>query len=258
MCYFEFEGNKVFFEEAGCENDKHLLLLHGNTVSSRFFAPIIPLLSKKYHVITIDFIGNGGSDRIDEGPEDLWYEWGKQAVALINHLELTKVNVIGCSGGALAALNLVLEYPELINAVIADSFEGLVANAEITDQIRMGRDFAKTNEGFCSMLKMMHGEDWESVLDADTNAVVNHALHVVSFCHGDIGNLTVPVLVTGSNEDEMFPKNHFTELFDDMCKKNKLIKAHIFEHGQHPAMMSNMDEFVKLCEEFFGRLIFVE
>ena len=38
---------------------------------------------------------------------------------------------IGCSGGAIAAINLALETPELVNAVVADSFEGLVANAEI-------------------------------------------------------------------------------------------------------------------------------
>lgn len=251
MSYFKLDGSNVFYEEVGCENEIHLLLLHGNTVSSKFFAPIIPLLSRKYHVITIDFLGNGASDRIEKWPEDLWFEWSKQAIALMNYLELTNVNVIGCSGGALAALNVAFEAPELVNAVVADSFEGLEANADITDQIKMGRDFAKQNEGFCSMLQMMHGEDWESVLDADTNAVINHALHVGAFCHEDIKKLTVPILVTGSDEDEMFPKNHFKELFEEMCNKNQLINAHIFEHGQHPAMMSNMEEFVKLCDRFF-------
>ena len=38
---------------------------------------------------------------------------------------------IGCSGGAIAAINLALAPPELVNAVVADSFGGLVANAEI-------------------------------------------------------------------------------------------------------------------------------
>jgi hypothetical protein len=27
-------------------------------------------------------------------------------------------------------------------------------------------------------------------------------------------------------------------------------KAYIFEHGNHPAMMSNMDEFIDLCSAF--------
>lgn len=57
--------------------------------------------------------------------------------------------------------------PERIDAVVADSFEGIKANASITEQIRVGRSYAKQNEGFCSMLKMMHGDDWEKIFDAD-------------------------------------------------------------------------------------------
>ena len=129
MSYFNYNGNKIFYEEFG--NGEPLVLLHGNTVSSKFFTPIIPKLSEKYHVITLDFLGCGSSDRILEWPEDLWFEWSNQAKALIKHLEYEKVNLIGCSGGAIAAINLALENPELLNAVVADSFEGLVANAEI-------------------------------------------------------------------------------------------------------------------------------
>lgn len=47
--------------------------------------------------------------------------------------------MIGSSGGAIAAINMVLEHPEQKNAVIADSFEGLRADASISEQIRMGR-----------------------------------------------------------------------------------------------------------------------
>ncbi|MDO4491665.1 MAG: alpha/beta hydrolase [Lachnospiraceae bacterium] len=253
MSYFLYDGRTIFYEEFGQGNVESILLLHGNTVSSKFFVPVIPILSEKYHVITLDFLGNGQSERIMNWPVDLWYEWSKQAAAVIRHLEIEKVNVIGCSGGALAALNLALEEPELVKAVIADSFEGLQANSEITEQIRAGREFAKQNEGFCSMLKMMHGDDWENVLDADTNAVVNHALTVGSFCHKKISDLQVMLLLTGSKEDEMFPSGHYSKLIDEMCGTTEFVKAHIFEQGGHPAMMSNMDEFVSLADEFFGR-----
>ncbi|SCW26498.1 hypothetical protein SAMN02910456_00093 [Ruminococcaceae bacterium YRB3002] len=51
----------------------------------------------------------------------------------------------------------------------------------------------------------------------------------------------------GSLEDDMFPKRHCKVLFDEICAKTSLATAHIFEHGGHPAMLSNMDEFVELC-----------
>ena len=57
MSYLDYEGNKIFYEEAG--EGKPLIILHGNTASSKMFAPIIPLFSEKHRVITMDFLGCG-------------------------------------------------------------------------------------------------------------------------------------------------------------------------------------------------------
>ena len=54
-------------------------------------------------------------------------------------------------------------------------------------------------------------------------------------------------LLTGSLEDDLFPKGHCKVVFDEICAKTSFAKVHIFDHGDHPAMLSNMDEFVKLC-----------
>ena len=248
MSYFDYEGNRIFYEAIG--DGKPLILLHGNTASSKMLAPVIPLFSENYKVIIMDFLGCGQSDRVREWPTDLWYEWSKQVVALCDHLNLSKVNLIGCSGGTLTAINVALENPERIDAVVADSFEGLNANASITDQIRIGRSYAKQNEGFCSMLKMMHGDDWEKVLDADTEAVVSHAKTVGEFFHRPISELQSKLLLTGSAEDEMFPKGHYERLFHNICSQTTFAESYIFEHGGHPAMMSNMEAFVSMCKEF--------
>ena len=161
MSYFSYNSKKIYYEEHG--SGEALVLLHGNTVSGKFFTPVIPILAEKYHVITLDFLGCGQSDRIDKWPADLWYEWSRQVMALCQELRLAKVKLIGCSGGALAALNLALEHPELVNAVAADSFEGMRADASVTGQIRSWRAYAGQIEGFRLMQKELHGEDWESV-----------------------------------------------------------------------------------------------
>lgn len=184
-------------------------------------------------------------------PTDLWYEWSKQVVALCDYLNFAKVDLIGCSGGALVAINVTLENPERIDAVVADSFEGIKASPSITEQISIGRNYAKQNEGFCSMLNAMHGDDWEKVLDADTEAVVNHAKTVGDFFHRPFSELQAKMLLTGSAEDEMFPKGHYEELFHNICSQTSFAKSYIFEHGGHPAMMSNMEEFVSMCKELF-------
>jgi pimeloyl-ACP methyl ester carboxylesterase len=112
MSYFTYQEKKIYYEKTG--NGSPIILLHGNTASSKMFMPIIPLLTDNFTVITMDFLGCGKSDRLEDWPADLWYEWGQQVAALCSHLNLRKISVIGCSGGALAAINFALEYPELI------------------------------------------------------------------------------------------------------------------------------------------------
>ena len=79
-----------------------------------------------------------------------------------------------------------------------------------------------------------------------TDAVLRHAEKIGDFFHKPIEELKVPMLLTGSLEDDMFQKDHYKVLFDEICAKTSFAKAHIFEHGGHPAMLSNMEEFVVL------------
>ena len=82
------------------------------------------------------------------------------------------------------------------------------------------------------------------------DAVIRHALEIGDFFHKPIEALKVKILLTGSLEDEMFPKSHCEKLFEEICSRTEFAQAHIFERGNHPAMMSNMDEFVVLCRTF--------
>ncbi len=227
MSYFDYDDKRLFYTIEGI--GKPLLLLHGNTASRKMFDPIIPLFSEKNTVIRMDFLGCGQSERSANWPTDLWFSWGEQAAALLRYLGLRGVNVIGCSGGALAAINLSLEHPDLVNTVAADSFEGLEADASITEQIRMGRSYAKQIEGFRQMQKEMHGEGWEQVLNADTEAVVCHAKEIGSFFHRSLSELQPKLLLTGSAEDEMFPAGHYEELFSEIGSEVNHCAVHIFQ-----------------------------
>lgn len=248
MSYFVYQEKSIYYEKIG--NGSPIILLHGNTASSKMFMPIIPLLTDSFTVIIMDFLGCGKSDRLVDWPADLWYEWGLQVAALCHHLNLSRTNVIGCSGGALAAINFALEYPDLTNAVIADSFLGIRADADLTQQIITGRSYAKQTDEFCVMLKDMHGDDWEEVFDADTNALTRHAQEVIEFFHHPLSEIQVKLMLTGSATDEMFPKGHCEKLFGDICAQTRNAKSKLFMQGTHPAMLSNQSEFVDLIKQF--------
>ena len=53
MPYFDFEGKKVFYDSLGKGNP--LILLHGNSVSSKMFDSESIFYSKYYKVYLIDY-----------------------------------------------------------------------------------------------------------------------------------------------------------------------------------------------------------
>jgi len=250
MAYFNYQSHKIYYQEIG--NGTPLLLLHGNTASSTFFSDIALKYAQDYKVILIDFLGYGKSDRVQTLAEDLWYDEAMQAICFLDEKGYQKVNIIGVSGGALAALNIALERPDLVKKLIADSFEGEKANPVVTEYLCFEREASKQNAGAKMFYEMMNGSDWESVVDADTRALVAHANHIVDFFHKPLTELQPDVLLTGSREDSFFPVGFYDDVYARMLGKIGHGKQYIFEHGDHPAMMSNQDEFVTISKDFLN------
>src|SRR4051812_21786669 len=67
----QVNGLKIFYREAGSKDAPVILLLHGYPTSSHMYRNLIPILSKKYHVIAPDLPGFGFSD----APDHLKFEY---------------------------------------------------------------------------------------------------------------------------------------------------------------------------------------
>ena len=124
-------------------------------------------------------------------------------------------------------------------------------NPAITETIRIGREASKQNDGAKMFYEMMNGSDWETVIDADTQAVIAHANHIVDFFHKPLTEFKTDILFTGSREDSFFPAGFYDEMLAQMLCKIGHGQKHLFEHGDHPAMLSNQDEFVVISKTSF-------
>lgn len=252
MPYFQYKNKSCYYEEQG--EGTPILFLHGNTASSNMFHNITELFTKNHKVILLDFLGHGRSDRLERFSPDIWYDEALQAIKLLKQMKYEKVHLIGSSGGALVAINIALECPELVGKVIADSFEGEIPLIEFTKNIIAERDASKRDEGAKMFYHAMHGDDWESVVDNDTQAIHEHAKRFGKFFHKALENLSVNVLLVGSEEDEYISSidpNYFSRVYAEMIKKIGHGSMHIFQHGGHPAILSNRSEFRTIAEEFF-------
>lgn len=109
------DGRAVVLQDKGV--GPVLVLLHGVGMCAQAWAPQIADLAQDYRVIALNLPGHGGSDRLADGarlPE--FVAW---AAGTITALGLGPVNVAGHSMGALIAIGLAVDYPELVRRLAA-------------------------------------------------------------------------------------------------------------------------------------------
>jgi len=251
MSYFVFEHKRLYYHESG--TGRPLLFLHGNTASSNMYAQIADRYKRDFNVILLDFLGHGKSDRLSEFPADLWFYEARQVIALIKEKGYTDVNVIGSSGGAMVALNVALEAPELVGKVIADSFEGEKPNRVFTENLLTDRERAKSDQQARMFYAYMHGSDWEQIVDHDTSAVLRHEKEIGRFFHRPLHSLKADILLTGSREDEFMSAvsdNYLECVYEEIIQKIGHGRIHLFASGGHPAMMTNQEAFYRISKAF--------
>lgn len=246
MPFFKFDNNKIFYDQKG--EGEPLLLIHGNSVSSRMFDSEIDYYSQYYHVIYFDYPGHGQSDRIDKFRDDFWLYNAHCALNLLQFLGLPQVNVIGTSGGALTGLNLAVTNPHAVIKLITDSFAGERITEEEAEFIYDTRTKAKSETVFPAFMKEMHGEDWEKIVDQDLDLMLRVGRNNLPTVHGEVSIISAPVLGVGSDEDGLIP--NIRERISHIIGKIPGGQTKFFTYGKHPFMVTQKDDFRKVALDF--------
>lgn len=113
MPIFERNGVRLFYEDTGA--GEPLVMLHGLTSNHETFRPEIEKLKKKYRIIAPDARGHGASDRL---PNFTLQDQIEDVVALIDHLELPTVRLMGVSMGSYTAQGIAIQIPERVQKLM--------------------------------------------------------------------------------------------------------------------------------------------
>jgi pimeloyl-ACP methyl ester carboxylesterase len=107
---FVFNGNRFYYETYG--KGMPLLLIHGNGESIKGFKGQIGEFARHHRVIAMDSRGQGKSEL---GTAALTYEqMAEDCNALLDHLALDHVKVLGWSDGGIIGLLLTIHHPEKV------------------------------------------------------------------------------------------------------------------------------------------------
>ena len=122
-------GAELYYELRG---HGPLIALHAAPMDAASFIPLAELLAVDHTVLTCDPRGINRS-RVDHPDRDVTPEIRADDLArLLHHVDAGPATLLGSSGGAVSALALTQEHPELVNTVIAHEppLAGLLSDCE--------------------------------------------------------------------------------------------------------------------------------
>lgn len=116
MAYLERGKVRLAYEEAG-SGGPTLLMLHGNSCSSRFFHPQLEFFQDACRVLALDFRGHGQSDAPQE--DYTFAGLADDCLWICRELGLGQVVIVAHSMGGAVAAEMVQAQPGLVKAVAA-------------------------------------------------------------------------------------------------------------------------------------------
>ncbi|MBL0218588.1 MAG: alpha/beta hydrolase [Myxococcales bacterium] len=117
---FTHRGRRISYREHG-SGPRVVVLAHGLLMDSRMYTRLAPALAARGHrVITVDLPGHGDSDQPHDMTAYSMQQYGRDVIALLDHLGLTQAVVGGTSLGANVALEVAVLAPSRVRALVLE------------------------------------------------------------------------------------------------------------------------------------------
>jgi pimeloyl-ACP methyl ester carboxylesterase len=118
--FFLDEGDRLEYTEYG-SGDAWVVLLHGQLMPRRMHEPLArSLAAEGLHVVTLDLLGHGRSDRPDDPLRYSMTAFAEQVVALLDHLGADQAVIGGTSLGANVSLEVAVSAPDRVRGLLLE------------------------------------------------------------------------------------------------------------------------------------------
>ncbi len=236
-------GIEMYFAEYGLAEGAPILMIHGGLAHGDVWAAEVADLSKDHRVIVADTRGHGRST--NDGSDYSYELLAKDYLALLDHLGVDKVHLVGWSDGANIGYVISGSNPERLASHFAHA--GNVTLAGIDPSVEtnevfggyvgmMAGDYAKMSptpdgfEAFLGAVAKMWGTDKPGGMEA-------------------LKTVTVPTLVVQSQYDEAILMAHSKEMSEAIPGAELLVLNDL----SHFASFQAPDEYTAAIREFIAK-----
>ena len=250
---FFIDVDRVEYTEYG-GGDEWVVLVHSQLTPRRMHQPLArEIAGAGYHVVTLDLLGHGRSDRPADPMQYSMTAFGEQVIALLDHLGAERAVIGGTSLGANVSLEvadlaphrvqgMILEMPVLDNAVEA----GIMAFAPLMFMARFFPLSVTATRALTKMVPRGVVPFWTGVVLDTLNqrpAPLAAAIHGIFF--GRVApssrlrrQMPVPALVVGHRRDPIHPWADAAMLADEMPNARFVEARSILEWRLRPERLT--------------------
>lgn len=248
-----------------------LLLVRGLGRSHRFFAPIVPHLSKHFTVIRFDNRGSGQSDT----PDGMYTteQMAADCVAVLDAAGVDSAWVLGMSMGGMIALDLALSHPGRVRGLILGSvipygkraipcpiwpqfllfvsaFSPKKTARKLQAWVTLSDTFLKETSQEQADAMMDQWDQWAAMEPFRIKGLLSHTAAIYSHNSGDrLEELTVPALLMTGELDRLVPPANSIM----MSKTIPDAELHIMERCGHNIETERPAEMIDLVCDFISR-----
>ena len=237
----KINGIDIYYEVYG-EGDP-VLLLHSGLANGDYWVNVIPAITDAgYQVIVMDSRGHGRSS-FDETL--ISYEvMADDVLALMDHLEIDKFDLVGWSDGGIIGLELAIHHPERLKKVVAygANFDPTGVRLDINENAYWNAFVERASEDYQRLSP--HPERWDEFLGNISNMWATEP----NYTEEQLRSITTPFLILDGAKEEAIDLNQ-TKLMALLIPGAEL---EIMPDTGHFAAFEQPEEFARIVLDFLG------
>lgn len=113
MAFASINNTQLYYDLHGAEQPETIVMVHAGICDHRMWAAQVEHFAKNYRVVTLDMRGFGQSKMVVGA-----FAPHADLNALLEHLDIEKAWLMGCSMGGATVLDMVLRHPEKAKGLI--------------------------------------------------------------------------------------------------------------------------------------------
>jgi pimeloyl-ACP methyl ester carboxylesterase len=226
--YLEVDGANIYYEEIENAGKPTLLFLHGGFGNIEDFNAMLPMFADNYHIAGIDSRGHGKSTL---GTSKLTYKRLQLDVeAIVTHLQLKDINIIGFSDGGIIAYRLAAANKIPVRKIVTIGATWSLSDAELVGEIMADL----SPEVWKVIFDNYQLHNPEPDIDRPMECVVEMWTDKTEdgYPLESVENITVPTLIIRGNDDNAFPLESAVELASKI-EKSLLFNIPFAPHDAH-------------------------